>query len=68
MPEVKLPLNPHDVLGVAPEATRQEIKRAFRVLSLRYHPDRNNDPGAATRFAELGAAAEQLLKLEHRQQ
>lgn len=58
----KLPLNPHDVLGLARGATRREIKRAFRALSLRYHPDRNDKPGAAARFAELGAAAEQLLK------
>ena len=58
----KLPLNPHDVLGVSPGATRREIQRAFRALSLRYHPDRNDEPGAAARFAELGAAAEQLLQ------
>lgn len=61
---VKLPLNPYVVLGLAPGATRREIKQAFRALSLRYHPDRNSDAGAASRFAELGAAAEQLLQLE----
>jgi hypothetical protein len=60
----KLPLNPHDVLGLARGASRREIKQAFRALSLRYHPDRNDEPGAAARFAELGAAAEQLLNMK----
>ena len=66
-PIAKLPLNPYDVLGVAPGATRREIKRAFRALSLRYHPDKNSEPGAAARFAELGSAAEQLLSQKQKQ-
>ena len=64
LPVAKLPLDPHDVLGLAPGVTRREVKRAFRALSLRYHPDRNREPGAAARFAELSRAAEQLLQLK----
>lgn len=63
-PVATLPLDPHDVLGLAPGATRREVKRAFRALSLRYHPDRNREPGAAASFAELSRAAEQLLQLK----
>ena len=35
--------NPYDVLGVSPEATDDEIKKAYRELSRKYHPDANVD-------------------------
>lgn len=34
--------NPYEILGVKPDATHQEIKKAFRKLSKTYHPDKNN--------------------------
>ena len=33
--------NLYDILGVKKDATQEEIKKAFRKLSLKYHPDRN---------------------------
>ena len=37
--------NPYDVLGVSPGATDEEIKKAYRALSRKYHPDANvNNP------------------------
>ena len=45
------------VLGVSPEATEDEIRKAYRRLALRWHPDRN--PGrseAAERFKEISEA------------
>ncbi|MGI8807484.1 MAG: DnaJ domain-containing protein [Acidimicrobiales bacterium] len=36
---------PHEVLGVAPDATAEEVTEAFRRFALRHHPDRGGDPG-----------------------
>ena len=38
-------INPYGVLGVSPSATDEEIKKAYRALSRKYHPDANiNNP------------------------
>jgi DnaJ-class molecular chaperone len=51
--------NPYEVLGVQPQASAEEIKKAFRKQAKRLHPDANkNDPKAAVKFAELNAAYE----------
>lgn len=47
------------VLGLAEDATDQQIKRAYRKMSLQYHPDKNQgDAEAARRFAEINQAYE----------
>jgi len=50
----------YKVLGVSRKATVKEIKKAYRQLSLQYHPDKNKDPGAADKFAEISRAYEVL--------
>ena len=50
---------PHDyyeVLGVPRDADVKAIKNAFRQLALKYHPDRNKEPGASDRFREIAEA------------
>jgi DnaJ-class molecular chaperone len=53
--------DPYEVLGVDRKASADDIKKAFRRLAKKLHPDANkNDPKAAARFAELNAAHEIL--------
>lgn len=51
-------MDPYRVLGVEPDASRDELKRAYRALAREWHPDRNPAPGAADRFKEIAAAWE----------
>jgi molecular chaperone DnaJ len=46
----------YEVLGVPRDADAPAIKDAFRKLALRYHPDRNKEPGAEDRFKEIAEA------------
>ena len=46
----------YEVLGVSKNASDEEIKRAFRVLAKKYHPDVNKEEGAADKFKEIGEA------------
>jgi DnaJ-class molecular chaperone len=51
--------DPYDVLGVQKQASAEEIKKAYRRLAKKLHPDANKkDPKAAQRFAELNGAYE----------
>lgn len=61
--------DPYDVLGVAKVADQAEIKKAFRRLAKKMHPDANKgDPKAASRFAELNSAYEILGDEDKRRQ
>jgi curved DNA-binding protein len=54
------------VLGVARNAAQDEIKRAYRKLARKYHPDVSTEPDAMTRFKEVGEAYEVLKDPEKR--
>jgi curved DNA-binding protein len=56
----------YKIMGVARDATQDEIKRAYRKLARKYHPDVSKEPNAEVRFKELGEAYEVLKDAEKR--
>ncbi len=50
----------YEVLGISKNASKDEIKKAFRTLAMKYHPDRNKAPDAEEKFKEINEAYEVL--------
>ena len=60
--------NHYEILGVSKEADATEIKKAYRKLSLQYHPDRNPDPEATEKYKVINEAHEILSDPQKREQ
>ena len=56
----------YKIIGVDRDATQDEIKRAYRKLARKFHPDVSKEPDAEARFKELGEAYEVLKDPEKR--
>jgi len=56
----------YEVMGVARDATQDEVKRAYRKLARKYHPDVSKEANAEERFKEVGEAYEVLKDTEKR--
>lgn len=62
--------NPYDVLGIPENASEEDIKKAYRALSRKYHPDANvNNPDkekAEEKFKEIQQAYQQIMQMRER--
>lgn len=62
-----MPRDYYDILGVSKDASEEEIKKAYRKLAMKYHPDRNSgDEEAEKKFKEASEAYEVLRDSEKR--
>ncbi len=52
--------NPYHILGISPSASSEEIKKAYRALAMRHHPDRTFDSDSVMRFNAIQKAYELL--------
>ncbi|MEQ1915559.1 MAG: DnaJ domain-containing protein, partial [Gallionella sp.] len=56
----------YNILGVAPNASNDDIKKRYRSLAMRFHPDRNSEEGAEARFNAIQQAYEVLTDTKRR--
>src|SRR3954466_5989820 len=57
----------YEVLGVQRTATEEEVKRSYRKLAVKFHPDKNpDDPQSEEKFKELGEAYDVLMNADKR--
>lgn len=60
-----MPENPYDILGVSPDASPDEVKKAYRKKARENHPDLNpDDPGAAERMNKINEAYDRIMNPE----
>lgn len=56
----------YEILGINRTASEEDIRRAYRKLARKYHPDVNNDPDASKRFSDITEAYDVLCDAEKR--
>ena len=55
--------DPYSVLGVSPDSTDDQIKKAYRELAKKYHPDVNSEAGASEKMQEINEAYDRVMKM-----
>ena len=66
MPRRSFDGDPFEILGVGPDATKTELRKAFRKKALKTHPDVNDSPEAAAEFARIQGAYDTLSDPDRR--
>lgn len=61
------PNNHFETLGLSVGADENQIKKAYRTLAKKWHPDKNSDPGAKEKFQEIAASYEFLSSKDRRE-
>lgn len=61
-------MNPYEILGVYKDSEQSEIKKAYRKLSLQFHPDRNSTELVKIRIIEINDAYEKIGDVDSRKQ
>lgn len=61
--------NYYDILGISKTASTDDIKKAYKKLAMKYHPDRNKDDASAEKkFKEINEAYQVLGDVEKKKQ
>uniref|UniRef100_A0A6I8P9E9 DnaJ heat shock protein family (Hsp40) member B12 n=1 Tax=Ornithorhynchus anatinus TaxID=9258 RepID=A0A6I8P9E9_ORNAN len=68
VPRVKHCKDYYEILGVTREASDEDLKKSYRKLALKFHPDKNRAPGATEAFKAIGTAYGVLSNPEKRKQ
>ena len=55
--------DPYSVLGVSPDSTDDQIKKAYRELAKKYHPDVNSSADASKKMQEINEAYDRIMKM-----
>ena len=59
-------MDPYKILGVDRNASDDEIKKAYRQMAKKYHPDVNKEPGAEEKFKQIQNAYDQIMEARKR--
>lgn len=59
-------MDPYKILGISRDASDDEVKRAYRVLAKKYHPDVNKEAGAEEKFKQIQNAYDQIMEARKR--
>lgn len=59
-------MDPYKILGIDRNASDDEVKKAYRQMAKKYHPDVNKEPGAEEKFKQIQNAYDQIMEARKR--